>query len=131
MSGGKMDKKYAKYGPTILRIFLGLLLFVPGISKLMNPSGIIGMVSGLGFPVATLLGWLVIISEVLLGLTLIIGWKVKYTVWPLVIILTVATIFVVLPNAGKNPVNLLFHLQAIAGLISLYLTGPGAIALSK
>jgi len=126
-----MDKKYAKYGPTILRIFLGFLFLVPGISKLMNPGGIISMLTGLGFPMATLLGWLVIISEVLLGLTLIIGWKVKYSVWPLVIILTVATIFVVLPNVGKNPINLLFHLQAIAGLISLYLTGPGAIALDK
>ena len=50
-----MDKKYAKYGPTILRIFLGFLFLVPGISKLMNPSGIISMLTGLGFPMATLL----------------------------------------------------------------------------
>jgi len=30
-----------------------------------------------------------------------------------------------------NPINLLFHLQAIAGLIGLTLTGPGALAIDK
>ena len=60
---------------------------------------------------------------------MLVGWKVKYTVWPLVIVLAVATALVIIPSG--NPVNILFHLLGIAGLILVYLSGPGAMAVSK
>ncbi|MEK6873626.1 MAG: DoxX family protein [Nanoarchaeota archaeon] len=126
-----MNKQYSMYGPTLLRVFLGLLMLVPGISKLMNPGGPIGMLTNLGFPIPSIMAWVLIISEIVFGLTLILGYKVKYTVWPLVIILAVATIFVVIPNTSGSYVNLIFHLQAIAGLITIYLIGPGALAIDK
>ncbi|MEM3113288.1 MAG: DoxX family protein [Candidatus Pacearchaeota archaeon] len=126
-----MNKEYAKFGPTLIRVFLGLLMLIPGISKLMNTEMPIGMLTNLGFPAPIFLAWVLLLSEIIFGVSVIIGWKVKYTIWPLVIVLTVATIFVVIPNMNGNPVNLLFHLSAIAGLISLFLTGPGALSLDK
>ncbi len=124
---------YSQYGPTILRIFLGLLFLVPGIFKITNPAGIIGMLGGLGFPLATFFGWLVILSEIGFGLALLLGYKVKYTVWPLIVIMIVAIFSVTLPGFIKNPTSagsLLFHLLAIGGLLSVYFTGPGKCAVN-
>ena len=126
-----MKSKYSEYGPALIRVFLGLLLLIPGISKLINPAGITGLLTGIGFPIPVFFAWVVILSEITFGVAIIVGWKVKYTAWPLAIILAVATIFVVIPNMNGNPINLLFHLQAIAGLIGLTLTGPGALAIDK
>jgi len=46
----------AQYGATILRVILGILFIVPGISKLMNPGMITGMLGDLGFPAAAFPG---------------------------------------------------------------------------
>ncbi len=122
----------AQYAPTILRVFLGLLFLIPGVAKLSNPSGIIGMLGGLGFPMAAFFGWIVILVEVIFGITIILGYKLKYTVWLPLIVMVVATFAVVIPSWLKNPSsagNLLFHLLAIGGLISLYLSGPGEKAI--
>mgnify|MGYP001582789949 CR=1 FL=1 len=118
---------------TLLRVLLGLLFLVPGLGKSMDPAGIIGMLGGLGFPIPALFGWILILSEILFGAALILGFKVKWTAWPLVIILAVATIMVHLPTLGTpmGPINVLFHLVGIAGLIVISTAGPGAYALSK
>lgn len=119
-----MDNK-PSYGPTLIRITLAVLFLYTGITKLMNPSGISGMLTNLGFPAPIILGWIVLLSEIIFGLALLVGWKVKYAVWPLIIILLVAVFKVVLPNTNGNYVNLLFHILGVAALSSLYLTGPG------
>ncbi|MBS3093057.1 DoxX family protein [Candidatus Pacearchaeota archaeon] len=117
------------YGPTILRLSLATLFLYTGINKLMSPSGITGILQGLGFPAATALGWIVLLSEVIFGLALLTGWKVKYAVWPLIIILTMAILFVAMPSGDW--INVLFHIVGIAALISLFLTGPGKLAVDK
>ncbi|MEK6891212.1 MAG: DoxX family protein [Nanoarchaeota archaeon] len=124
-------KNYKEYSPLIIRVFVGLLLLIPGIFKLMNPAGITGMLTGLGFPAPVLFAWILILIEIIFGAIVILGWKLKYTVWPLVVVLVVATITVVIPNMNGNPINLLFHLLGIASLISLTLTGPGMHSLDE
>lgn len=123
-----MDKSYA---PTILRLSLAALFIYAGVGKLMDQSGIAGMLGNMGFPAASALGWIVLLSEMIFGLALLVGWKVKYAVWPLVVILAVATIFVAVPNANGMWVNTLFHIVGVAALISLYITGPGKLAVDK
>lgn len=125
---------YGKYGPTILRAVTGLLFLIPGLMKIQDSGMITGLLAQLGFPAVSLLGWLVILSEVFCGLALIVGWKVKYAVWPLVAVLSVALVAVYLPQLGADPmvkVNILFHLLGIGALVSLFLTGPGASALGE
>jgi len=122
------------YGLAILRIITGLLFLLPGIMKLMDPAGITGMLTGLGFPAPSLLAWVLLLSELIFGISLIAGWKTKYTTWPLVIVLLAATLTVALPGASENPmgwINVLFHLVGIGALISIFLDGPGAWAVSK
>ncbi|MEK6951024.1 MAG: DoxX family protein [Nanoarchaeota archaeon] len=124
----------SKYGPTILRVVLGLLFILPGLNKLANPGMIIGMLGQLGFPAAGLFGWILLLSEILFGAAVLVGWKLRYTVWPLVVVLAVATLLVGLPALAKDPmamINISFHLLGIAALISLYLTGAGAMAVKQ
>ncbi len=119
------------YSPLILRVILGLMFVVAGANKLLNPQGIIGMLSGAGFFLPTVWGWLVILSEVLFGLAVLAGWKLRYTVWPLALIMAVAIIIVSIPNITKNPSSFFFHLLAIGALVSLFLTGSGKWSLGK
>jgi len=122
-----------QYGPSVLRFALGPLFIIPGVMKFMNPGMIIGMLGQLGFPAPTFLGWLLLLSEIIFGAAVLVGWKVKYTVWPLVAVLAVATAFVHIPAMATNPaglVNVLFHLLGIAALINLHLTGSGKYAVS-
>lgn len=123
-----------KYGLTILRIVTGLLFLLPGIMKFMDPAGITGMLSGLSFPAPAFLAWILLLSEIIFGATLIVGWKTRYTVWPLIIVLTVATLTVALPGALENPIgwiNVLFHLVGLGALVTIFLEGPGAWMLGK
>ena len=123
-----------RYGQAILRILTGLLFLPAGLMKLMDPAGITGMLTGLGFPAPSFLAWVLLLSEIIFGASLILGWKTKYTVWPPVIVLLVATLTVALPGALENPmgwINVLFHLLGIGALISIFLDGPGAWAVSK
>ena len=118
-------------GHTLLRVTIGLLFFIAGIKKFMEPSGVIGMLANIGFPISQFFGWLLILSEVIFGALIFIGYKTKYTTWPLAVILAVAWILVVLPNGGISSSNSFFHLIGIAGLITIALTGPGKWAASK
>ena len=129
-----MESKNFMYGPTILRIFLGILFLVPGINKLRNPSGVVAMLSGLQFPVPNFFAWVLLLSEIIFGLALIFGWKVRYSAWPLIVVLVVASVLVVIPGVSAGQIHittLLFHLVGIAGLVSLVFTGAGAAAVSK
>jgi len=128
-----MNKALAQ---TILRVLLGLLFLIPGLGKLTNPAMIIGMLGQLGFPGPAFWGWLLLLSEIVFGAALILGYKVKWTAWPLVLVLVVATITVHLPqlgdpNAPMALIDILFRLVGIAGLIVVSTAGPGAYALTK
>ena len=126
------EYKYQDYAPSVLRLVLGILFIVPGLQKLMNPGMIIGMLEGLGFPAAGFFGWVLLLSEIVFGVAILVGWKLRYTVWPLVAILAIATFSVHLPAFfASKPMALIsvfFHLLGIAALVSLYLSGPGKIS---
>ncbi|MBI4141039.1 DoxX family protein [Candidatus Woesearchaeota archaeon] len=129
-----MKEHCEQYGPSILRLALGPLFIIPGVMKLMNPGMIIGMLGQIGFPAPTFFGWLLLLSEIIFGASVLVGYKVKLTVWPLVIVLAVATITVHIPSIATNPMGLidvLFRLLGIAALISLHFTGPGAVAVQE
>ncbi len=114
------------YVQAALRIALGILFIGTGWHKLQDPSATAGFLASLGFPIEVFFAWILLLSELVFGVSVLIGWKVKYTVWPLVFILAVASI-----TAVKGFSNIFFHLIAIIGLISLSLQGPGAFSVNK
>ena len=95
---------------------------------------IIGMLGKLGFPAATFFGWLLLLSEIGFGASVLVGWKVKYTVWPLVLLIFVAAMTVYIPMLGTDPmapISIMFHMLGIVALVSVFLTGAGALAVDK
>lgn len=117
--------RYKEFGPTILRAGLGFLFLIPGFDKL------VGML-GEGHMIAEMIGvsgaWVLLLAEIIFGIAVLAGWKLHLTTIPLIIVMAGAIFTAVLPQLAENPmavIDLLFHLLAIAGLVSLALTGPG------
>ena len=128
--------RYQKYGTTFLRISLGSLFFIAGITKLIDLSGIISMVEGMGFPdpFNIYFGVLTMLSELIFGFTLLIGYNMKISVIPLIIITITATFGIHLPNIDQGAmiiVIILLHLVTIAALISLVTSGPGPLSIDS
>ncbi len=120
--------KYSYYSTVILRVLLGLLFFVSGLFKLSDfGNGISITIGNIGFPFPMFWAWLVLICEIVFGFLVIFGIKMKYSIWPLIVILTVAIFGVNLPRALENPASVMgwssviFNLIVMSGLIDLSL----------
>ena len=119
------------YSLSLLRIALGLLFLIPGIGKLMAPEGVTQMLGGLGFPAPVVFAWILLLIEIIFGLALIIGFKTRFSVWPVFVVLLIATLLTALPKAYgdiSNPqaaMSLLWHLVGLAGLLVINQKGPG------
>jgi len=110
-----------EYAPTVLRLGLGILFLITGIGKFMNPSGVSGMLTGIGFPFPMFWAWILIIFETLGGLALVLGYKVKWAVVPLIIIIIVAIVTV----TRNNTIQLGKDIAILGGLLAIYLRGKG------
>lgn len=115
-----------KYAPFALRLGLGGLFVFAGIMKLVNPAMVTQMLEGIGFPGPELWAWLLIFLEFVCGAAVLVGFKLKYVTVPLVIIMIVASI-VASQGGALIPTNV----AIISGLVSLWLSGPGAWGLDK
>ncbi len=127
-------EKCCDLGPAVLRLVLGPLFVVPGVSKLLDPGVIIGMLGNLGFPLPAFFGWLLLLSEIIFGAAVFVGYRVKYTVWPLIVVMVVAVLTVHLPTGATSVmgwVDTLFRLLAAAALVNLYLSGAGKWAFGE
>ncbi len=87
---GKNYRQLKQFFKFWLRVTVGAVFLQMGWLKLQNPQMIIGMVNGLHLPFAGVLGWLVLLSELICGGLLVIGFWTKYAPIPLMIIMTVA-----------------------------------------
>ena len=73
-----------------LRVAAGAIFIQMGWAHLQNTPMIINLINGLTLPFASILGWLVLISELVCGTLLVIGLWTRYATLPLMIIMTVA-----------------------------------------
>lgn len=111
-----------EFAPFVLRLGVGGIFAFTGIMKLLNPSMVVGMLDGMGFPGPAFWAWLLIAVELLCGTSVLLGFKVKWVTIPLAIVL-----IVVIVAAGQVMVGV----SLLAGVVSLWLSGPGKWALSK
>ena len=119
------------YGPTALRLGLGVLFIFMGLGKLQNPSAVTGMLQSIGFPVAIFWTWLLLLSEIIFGAAILIGFKVKFTTIPLIVIILIAIVTIQLKGLPQSQPQLLKDWSIFMGLIALMLLGPGKLAVSK
>jgi uncharacterized membrane protein YphA (DoxX/SURF4 family) len=116
----------AKSAHKAMWILLGLLMLIPGLLKLlvMGPSAVTGMLSGIAlFSWAPAFwAWILILSEIVFGVLILAKYKLELTVWPPIIILAVAVLFVTI-NWGDlmstSWPNVILHLIAITGYMGL------------
>ena len=119
------------YGPSALRLGLGILFIFMGIGKLQSPSGVTGMLQGIGFPMPIFWTWLLLLSELIFGICLLIGLKVRYTTIPLIIVMIVAIVTVQLPGLPQSQPNLLKDWSILLSLVALMVLGPGKLGVNK
>lgn len=130
----KRGKNNLNWVSTLLRIPLGLMFVIIGLIKIQDPSGIAGFLGSMGFPIPMFFAYLMFLTEIIFGATILTGYKVKYTVWPLVALLFFAVILVIIPTTQFNPpgISVLgMHILSMASLIAIYILGPGKWAISK
>jgi len=121
------ERLHPGYGIAVLRIMVGVVLFLAGWSKLMGPgvAGVTGFFGNVGIPMAPVMAPLVIGFEVIGGLLLIAGAFTRF-VGPIMIVqFLVAGLVVSLPSQqGWNAARLDFLLAAAGALFLM--TGAGA-----
>ncbi len=134
----KIFERYRDYAPLILRIAIGLVFLLHGLSKF----GILGdgnlqqtgaMFTGMNMPLPSVTAPLVAAIEVVGGVALLLGFGTRFASIPLVVIMLVAIFAVKLPN-GWNPVGrggYELDLVILAGLLVLLLLGSGPLALER
>ena len=97
-----------KHLKLVNRILLGLVMLIPGIMKLfvLGPTAVTAMLAGFSIPAAGFLAWILILSEIVFGTAILANWKLKYTVWPPIIILVVAAFTAMINNIAQILVHI-------------------------
>ena len=143
-----MSKKMSEWAPLPLRLVLGISFIYHGYPKLFTVQGhqqFAGMLANMHVPAAELTAWLVAGVEVVGGGALIIGAVVAVASLLLLIDMLVALFKVHLASGfsfinikGMGPQGPIFgmpgyevNLLIIAGLLTLMLTGAGALSVGQ
>ncbi len=136
----------AKWAPLSLRLIVGYGFLQHGIAKLLRgPDAFATILHAIGVPAPHLMAWLTILTEVVGGITVLLGAFVTLASIPMAVVLLVAIFTVHLPygfssikliavtaaGARFGPVGYETNLLYLACLASLVLGGPGPFAIDS
>lgn len=127
----------SEWNPVVLRIALGVIIFIHGIGKLFNVGpaspgieGFTGYLELLMVPFPEIFAWIVAIVETVCGVLVFIGFLARYASALIVIDMAAATWFAHIPNGlvasgGELPI--------VLGLIgiAIVLSGPGHLSIER
>lgn len=120
------------YGPPLGRIFIAALFVVSGFGKLMDPGGTAGYIAGQGLPLPQVLAWATIAVELLGGLMLVVGFKVRAAALVLFLFTIVATVIFHPWWADPSQQNdFLKNVAILGGLLYVAAHGAGKLAMDK
>jgi putative oxidoreductase len=119
-----------RYLPAVGRILIGGIFAMSGLSKLPAYAQTTAMISAAGLPFAPL-GWAIAIAvEVGLGLSLLLGWRVRPVALALAIWCVVTAAFFHANFADQNMmIHFLKNLMIAGGLLQIVHFGAGAFSL--
>ncbi len=120
-------EKWGAFAPLFLRVVTGAIFLGHGLMKwnVMGLDGTTAMLTGLGFPAASLFAVLLIVAEVGGGALLILGAWTHWTAKILAFVALVALVTVHLKNGFMGPGGYEFILLILAASVSLMIMGPG------
>ena len=116
-----------KYLPLAARICLSLIFLKAGISHIFGYGGTVEMMAGQGLPIPDLLLIFTIIFQILGGLSLLLGYKVKIGSILLILFLIPATLAFHNPTTDIN--GFLKNIGLIGGLLMVIYAGAGALSI--
>lgn len=130
--------RLADLAPLALRLGLGIVFVVHGLSKLDGgpATGFGGMLTGLGVAAPALLAWLVTIAELVGGVLLLVGLLTRLATLPLIatmigaILLVKADLGVIAAPEAPMP-GAELDIALLAGLVALLLIGPGRLSVDR
>ena len=115
----------------LARIFLVALFLWSGFGKLTNPAGLTGMLTAKGLPQPMLFAYLAGLTEMGLGILIVIGFKTRQAALALAAF-TIVTVILghnfwqMTGDAYRNNlIQALKNLSIVGGLILLAINGPG------
>ncbi len=130
--------RMAHLAPLALRLGLGIVFVVHGVSKLRGgpATGFGGMLTGLGVVAPALFAWLVTIAELVGGVLLLIGLLTRLATLPLIATMIGAIILVkadlgVIAGAGSPMPGAELDIALLAGLVALLFIGPGMLSVDR
>lgn len=116
-----------KYLPLAARICLSLIFLKAGISHIFGYGDTVEMMAGQGLPIPDLLLIFTIIFQILGGLSLLLGYKVKIGSILLILFLIPATLVFHNPTTDIN--GFLKNIGLIGGLLMVIYAGAGALSI--
>jgi putative oxidoreductase len=119
------------WGPTILRVVVGLIFLAHGTQKLLGQGfgGVGDMMEGIGVPVPAVAA---VVVELVGGAALVLGLFTRLLAVPLAFSMLVATVTVHLPNGFfSSGGGVEFTLLLTVACVALALTGSGEASLDR
>jgi putative oxidoreductase len=119
------------------RILLGWLFFEAGWDKVMNINGFVGYLTSLKVPNPSFWAWPAAISEVVIGVALILGIATRYAALFMLVYLIITIVLAhrywEYPAAqqGNQFNHFLKNLAIMGGALVIFVTGPGRFSLDS
>ncbi|MEM8676948.1 MAG: DoxX family protein [Cyanobacteria bacterium P01_G01_bin.67] len=121
-----------KYLPLAARICLCIIFINSGIGKILGFTNTAEMMANQGLPIANILLIFTIAFQLLGGLSLLLGYKVKIGSTLLILFLIPATLVFHNPIANPDELNnFLKNLGLIGGLLMTIYAGAGALSIDN
>ena len=118
------------YAPLITRLFLAAIFIPAGLGKLGDVAGFTGYLTSGGLP--GLLAWPSIIFEVLLGLSMLIGFQARWMALLGAGFCVLAALLYHLAPADQMQMIMFFKNLGVAGaFLMIFAHGPGKLAVDK
>ncbi len=119
-----------KYIPLAARICLCSIFIKAGIGKILGYSSTVEMMANKGLPIPDILLLFTIAFQLLGGLSLLLGYKVKVGSILLILFLIPATLVFHNPLVDPNEINsFLKNIGLIGGLLMVIYAGAGALSI--
>lgn len=121
-----------KYLPLAARVCLCLIFLKAGISHITGFSGTVEGMNNMGLPIPEILLIFTIIFQILGGLSLLLGYKVKIGSILLILFLIPATLVYHNPIGDPGQINdFLKNIGLIGGLLMVIYAGAGALSIDE
>lgn len=121
-------EKWADVAPLVLRVALGAVFASHGYTKVFERGhdAVTSMLTGLGFPAASLFAYILAYGELIAGILLIVGFIMHWAAKFAVVVAAVAFFTVHMPKGYGDSE---FIILIFAAAVSVLITGPGKYSL--